>query len=499
MAFSSERRLCCLSPSYGQHVTILSIDGGGVRGIIPGIVLAYLESQLQELDGEEARLVDYFDVISGTSTGGLIVAMLTAPDKTNPNHNRPLFAAKEIVPFYRKHCPKIFPHPRGAFAWAQILVRLVRGPKYNGKYLREVIEDFLGDTRLTQTLTNVVIPCFDIKKLQPVIFSSYQVYIHQHRSVYAVSRRVTDAKISDICLSTSAAPTYLPAHRFTNEDNEGNKHEYNLIDGGIAANNPTLCAIAEVTKQIVKKNPAMGDISPLDYTRVVVISLGTGSIRNEEKYDAIMASKWGLVSWICADGSSPIIDCYNEAIQDIVDYQSCVVFQALHSETNYLRIDDDTLKGDIGSVDISTEKNMEGLVEVGKALLKKNVSRVNLETGHYEPISDHVTNEEALKSSIFGYKNGMLELRREACIFCNHGPIIIPHNRFSASNSKHGFNSEGLVQNHTSSFIIPCEEDASFRKNVNGAAKSFKDKTHGSVEQQDQHGRHVQHRGLQIV
>ncbi|RID77241.1 hypothetical protein BRARA_A00169 [Brassica rapa] len=352
MAFSSERRLCYLSPSHGQHVTILSIDGGGVRGIIPGIVLAYLESQLQELDGEEARLVDYFDVISGTSTGGLIVAMLTAPDKTN--RNRPLFAAKEI---------------------------------YNGKYLREVIEDFLGDTRLTQTLTNVVIPCFDIKKLQPVIFSSYQ----------AVSRRVTDAKISDICLSTSAAPTYLPAHRFTNEDNEGNKHEYNLIDGGIAANNPTLCAIAEVTKQIVKKNPAMGDISPLDYTRVVVISLGTGSIRNEEKYDAIMASKWGLVSWICADGSSPIIDCYNEAIQDIVDYQSCVVFQALHSETNYLRIDDDTLKGDIGSVDISTEKNMDGLVEVGKALLKKNVSRVNLETGHYEPISDHVTNEEALK------------------------------------------------------------------------------------------------------
>ncbi|KAJ4914195.1 Patatin-like protein 3 [Raphanus sativus] len=390
MAFSSERRSCCLPPSYGQHVTILSIDGGGVRGIIPGIILAYLESQLQELDGEEARLVDYFDVISGTSTGGLIVAMLTAPEKdvkTSSNRNRPLFAAKEIVPFYRKHCPKIFPHPRGAFAWAQILVRLVRGPKYNGKYLRKVIEDFLGGTRLTQTLTNVVIPCFDIKKLQPVIFSSYQ----------AKNRRVTDAKISDICLSTSAAPTYLPAHRFTNEDSEGNKYEYNLIDGGIAANNPTLCAIAEVTKQIVKKNPAMGDMSPLDYTRVVVISLGTGSIRNEEKYDAIMASKWGLVSWICADGSSPIIDCYNEAIQDIVDYQSCVVFQALHSETNYLRIDDDTLKGDIGSVDISTEKNMDDLVQVGRALLKKNVSRVNLETGHYEPIPDHVTNEEALK------------------------------------------------------------------------------------------------------
>ena len=66
-------------------------------------------------------------------------------------------------------------------------------------------------------------------------------------------------------------------------------------------------------------------------------------------------------------------------------------------------LQDDTLKGDIGSVDISTEKNMDGLVEVGKALLKKNVSRVNLETGHYEPISDHVTNEEALKRFIISF------------------------------------------------------------------------------------------------
>ncbi|XP_010432095.1 PREDICTED: patatin-like protein 3 [Camelina sativa] len=383
----------CLPPSYGQLITILSIDGGGIRGIIPGTILAYLESQLQELDGEEARLVDYFDVISGTSTGGLIVGMLAAQGEgqsggDSRNRNRPLFEAKEIVPFYVKHSPKIFPQPRGIFGWVETLRRLVRGPKFNGKYLHNLIEGFLGDTKLTQSLTNVVIPCFDIKKLQPVIFSSYQ----------AVTDRAMDAKLSDICISTSAAPTYFPAHRFTNEDNEGHKHEYNLIDGGIAANNPTLCAIAEVTKQIMKKNPAMGDISPLDFTRFLVISIGTGSIRNQEKYNAKMASKWGLLCWIFENGSTPILDCYNEAIHDIVDYQSSVVFQALRSEKNYLRIDDDTLlKGDLGSVDISTEKNMEGLVEVGEALLKKRVSRVNLETGHYQPISENVTNEEALK------------------------------------------------------------------------------------------------------
>uniref|UniRef100_A0A453DSU4 Patatin n=3 Tax=Triticinae TaxID=1648030 RepID=A0A453DSU4_AEGTS len=92
-------------PSYGSIVTVLSIDGGGVRGIIPGTILAFLEEKLQELDGPEARISDYFDVIAGTSTGGLVTAMLSAPDDAG----RPLFAAKDINKFYLDHCPSIFP------------------------------------------------------------------------------------------------------------------------------------------------------------------------------------------------------------------------------------------------------------------------------------------------------------------------------------------------------------------------------------------------------
>uniref|UniRef100_A0A3Q7FBW1 Patatin n=1 Tax=Solanum lycopersicum TaxID=4081 RepID=A0A3Q7FBW1_SOLLC len=63
---------------YGERITVLSIDGGGVRGIIPGTILSFLESKLQELDGQEARLADYFDIIiAGSSTGGLMATMLT--------------------------------------------------------------------------------------------------------------------------------------------------------------------------------------------------------------------------------------------------------------------------------------------------------------------------------------------------------------------------------------------------------------------------------------
>ncbi|KAF3772384.1 Patatin-like protein 2 [Nymphaea thermarum] len=158
-------------PAYGKLITILSIDGGGVRGIIPGTILSFLEPQLQELDGENARLADYFDVITGTSTGGLVTAMLTAPGPDN----RPLYAAKDIVPFYLDNCPKIFPGSSGPWSVVHKLAAALAGPKYDGKYLHKVVKDKLGDTKLHQTLTNVVIPTFDIKYLQPVIFSSYKV------------------------------------------------------------------------------------------------------------------------------------------------------------------------------------------------------------------------------------------------------------------------------------------------------------------------------------
>ncbi|GMN60577.1 hypothetical protein TIFTF001_029656 [Ficus carica] len=302
-----------LPPKYGNVITILSIDGGGIRGIIPGVILEYLESHLQELDGEDVRLADYFDVISGTSTGGLVTAMLAAPDAKN----RPLFAAKDILPFYLEHSPKIFPQASGPFASVIDLLKAVKGPKYNGKYLRNLIRDRLGQTGLHQTLTNVVIPTFDVKKLQPTIFSSYQA----------------------------------------------------------------LVAISEAAKQILRKNQDFNSSKPMDYNRFLVISLGTGSNRSEKKYNSKMASKWGVISWIYNNGSTPIIDCYMEAGADMVDYHNCVVFQAFQSENSYLRITDDTLKGDVASADIATEENLKKLVEVGQLLLKKPVSRQDLDTG----------------------------------------------------------------------------------------------------------------------
>ncbi|XP_042494288.1 patatin-like protein 2 [Macadamia integrifolia] len=370
-------------PTFGNLITILSIDGGGIRGIIPATILEFLESQLQELDGEDARLADYFDVISGTSTGGLVTAMLTAPDQ----NNRPLFAAKDIKSFYLENCPKIFPQKSGFGGMITKLFQSLIGPKYNGKYLHDLVREKLGSTRLHQTLTSVVIPTFDIRSLQPTIFSSCEVNIDP----------TLDAQLLDICIATSAAPTYLPAYYFTNQDEEGNVREFNLIDGGVAANNPTLVAISEVTKQVFKEHPDFFPIKPMDYGRFLVISIGTGTRKMERKYSAKMAAKWGVMGWLLNDGSTPLVDVFTQASADMIDFHLGVVFQALHSEDNYLRIQDDSLTGAVSSVDISTQGNLENLVEVGEELLKKPVSRVNVETGHTELVENGVTNAEALK------------------------------------------------------------------------------------------------------
>ncbi|KAI4316726.1 hypothetical protein L6164_024678 [Bauhinia variegata] len=284
-------------PNYGNLVTILSIDGGGIRGIIPATILAFLESQLQ------------------------------------------------------------------------------------------VVKEKLGESRLHETLSNVVIPTFDIKKMQPTIFSSYQI----KKSPYL------DARLSDICISTSAAPTYFPTYYFTSKDPEGNVHEFNLTDGGVAANNPTLVAVNQITKQIIEENSDFFPIRPMDFGRFLVISIGTGTPKNEQKFNANIAAKWGILGWLTHGGSTPLIDVFTQSSEDMVDFHIATVTQALHSQDKYLRIQDDTLTGTESSVDIATKENLEALRQIGERLLKKPVSMMNLETGLSEPVENAGTNEDALR------------------------------------------------------------------------------------------------------
>ncbi|XP_015698321.1 patatin-like protein 1 [Oryza brachyantha] len=370
----------------GERVTVLTIDGGGIRGIIPGTVLQFLESELQKLDGPDARLADYFDYVAGTSTGGLITAMLTTP---KGDGRRPKFAAGQICPFYREHGPRIFPQ-----RWSKVAstIAAVWGPKYDGGYLRGLVRSELGEAKVGDTLTNVVIPTFDVRLLQPVIFSTYD----------AKHSPLKNALLSDVCIGTSAAPTYLPAHCFTTDDGAGKTRVYNLIDGGVAANNPTMVTMTMIMEEIIANGKAASYLEKTECGRFVVLSIGTGLTSSEEhRYTAEDCSQWGALRWLRHRGMAPIIDIFMAGSSDMVDIHVGVKFQLLHSERNYLRIQehlqDDALRGTAAAaLDAATPENMDRLVDVGKRMLEQEVTRVDVETGKYEKVPDEGSNRDAL-------------------------------------------------------------------------------------------------------
>jgi hypothetical protein len=212
------------------------------------------------------------------------------------------------------------------------LLGVVRGPKYDGVFLHDKIKSLTHDLKIADTVTNIVVPAFDVKFLQPVIFSTYE----------AKADPLKNAHLSDICISTSAAPTYFPAHFFATHHHgpagEESRREYHLVDGGVAANNPTMIAMSMLTKEVLRRNPDFNPGQPTEYRHYLIISVGTGSAKMAEKYTAPQCAKWGLIQWLYEGGFTPIIDIFSHASADMVDIHAAVLFEALHCQKNYLRI-----------------------------------------------------------------------------------------------------------------------------------------------------------------
>ncbi|BAT96843.1 Patatin-like protein [Vigna angularis] len=356
------------SPSYGNLITILSIDGGGVRGLIPAVVLNHLEKSLQAWD-KSALLADYFDVIAGTSTGGLMTALLSAPNPQDPT--RPLLNTTQVIDFYQNYGPSIFDQNR---VWDNSFP----GPKYDGKFLHNLASELLQNTRLSETLTNVVIPTFDLKKLHPVIFSNFQL-----KEVPSF-----DAKLSDICIGTSAAPTYLPPYYFKNGDTE-----FNLIDGGVAATNPAMAALTEVIKQQKEKNPYMTPKNSKENINILLLSIGCGTAE-AVGVDAQIAEQFSANQW-AATGLAT--GAYDYGSKDMTEFYISTAYPGLQSSDYYLRIQEYNLDPSMDALDNATAVNLKNLEKVGYNLLNEPVLRKNVATFVPEEEEEWGTNAQALE------------------------------------------------------------------------------------------------------
>jgi len=270
--------------------TILSIDGGGIRGVIPAKLLAEIERRTGK------RIAELFDFIAGTSTGGILAVGLAQPSPTGQLQ----YSAADLIELYAKEGASIFHH---SFWHAVEAIGNLTGPKYDGDGARAVFEKYFGATTLKQSKTRLMVTSYDIERRSPIFFKSWR----------AQNEPGADFRMSDVARATSAAPTYFPPVQLTN----GNDR-YALVDGGVFANNPTMCVLADAKK-----------LFPAD-TEFFVVSLGTGNADRPIPFDD--AKGWGLAEW-----AHPLIDVLIDGVSDTVDYE----VQELVPDGNYFRFQTD--------------------------------------------------------------------------------------------------------------------------------------------------------------
>lgn len=269
---------------------ILSVDGGGMRGLIPVRVIEDLERRLQAEAGPGARVADYFHMFAGTSTGGLVALSLTAPER--PGADRPRLTASQLAELYTTDGKRIF--HRSLVDRLRTLWGLI-APKYRLGPLADAVERNLGtDATLADALRELVVVAYDMTDREPYFFKRWPA-----REDPARNKPLTDA-----ALATSAAPTYFPSH-------EVDGHA--LVDGGVFAANPTLAAVVEALK---RRRDEPRDLSADD---LLVVSIGTGL--HETHYTQAEVGGWGTLGWVLPkEGEPPILATVLGGASDGVDH-----------------------------------------------------------------------------------------------------------------------------------------------------------------------------------
>lgn len=337
-------------------ISVLSIDGGGLRGIASAAMLAELQILLQERHGLD--LIDCFDVFSGTSTGSIIAAGLAL----SKDRSKPFWRPDRIVDIYRSKACTIFgPRPRSSF-----LDRSRQSWDSHG--LTSVLIDAFGDTKLSELPGNLIVPYYDLTAqighsavvrmggpLQDRDFDlDFQspVNIHPH-----------DDRVRDVVQASCSAPTYFNPFPVAASNHLG-------VDGGVFANNPALVAWANVQRRYPGSD-------------ILVTSLGSGV----KRFDYRPNVTWGAWEWIDPTRGSPIMDVLTRGQSEVVHAQMSVIME----EGNYFRlqfplpadvplwpadeIEPSDLNPRLGRLDDADDDNLDALESLGRrAILRRSTA-----------------------------------------------------------------------------------------------------------------------------
>lgn len=315
-----------------MSIAILSIDGGGMKGIVSAVLLDKLEMLLQEYSkNTDARIGDYFDLFAGTSTGSILTAFYLIPENDYPK-----YSAHDILDFYLTLGPSIFEK--------QSLFPLF-GSKYTSHGFDEELSHYFGNLKLSDLLKPCLITSYNTTNRSAVFFNRETALKDSNRNPL----------VKEVVRASCAAPTYFPPICLSKTPDCPNCY----IDGGIVANNPSFCAVIEAMK--LEQCKSIQDIH--------VCSVG--NVKNDATYNCREVRKWGLIEW-----AVPLFSLLLNSNMQTVDYQMKALFNNLDKEEHYMRFQMNSLEKPPAMDDYS-DKAIDFLLTAGYEMIETYEDQLN--------------------------------------------------------------------------------------------------------------------------
>jgi patatin-like phospholipase/acyl hydrolase len=275
---------------------VLSCDGGGIRGAATAELLNQIQANLN------IDIYKQFDLFAGTSTGAIIVIALAVKK----------MKAQKLVELYNYQNGNIIMNKS---LWDRILGLVQNEPKYDGKGKTRILKKYFGDSLLNDAEKPTLVVTYDVEKRVSAVLKSTK------------PEKIPAVQAAD---ASSAAPMYFPTAKV------GKRY---LIDGGVIANNPAMCAYAEAKMMWPDEE-------------IKLLSLGTG--KRTRKIDGKASMDFGFTEWIRHDLLGVVMD------ESVVEYQTKTILG-----NSYLRINSE-LVGVNDDMDDVTQQNIDSLIRLGK-------------------------------------------------------------------------------------------------------------------------------------
>jgi uncharacterized protein len=332
-----------------HQLKILSIDGGGIRGIIPSTILAFIEKQVGPLS-------DTFHLLSGTSTGGIISLGLTKPDANGNN----AYTAQNMRDLYVERGKTIFAGRDsdalsflGSFL-GNTIKGIVANP-YHTDDMENILAETFGATRLKECKSNVLVTSYELQKGRTFYFQSR----------LALENEAENLEMRQVARSTSAAPTYFMPSIV---DVKGTEQAF--IDGGVFANNPSILAYGEakelwkrnkktIGKQTVAERGFDAEVSADDEDLpFFMLSLGTGN--SPQAISLEKAKSWRAINWL-----EPLLsNIFMHSVAESTHFTMQHLLPPFTDGTPRYKRFDMPIPAENSQMDDASDKNIEALCKI---------------------------------------------------------------------------------------------------------------------------------------